>query len=672
MKRVNSLDGIRGLAILAVFLNHIEPAYVFKILPSFMLSITSMAFNSGVLGVSFLFVLSGFLMAYIYPNPKELEFLQKRYTRIFPLFLTMSFVALLFSIFPILLKGEGILLIILLAFIVHIIWLHILKKQSNSIKRMVFISFLSLQLLMALFYAFWIMRHPPIVFNQQFPYWIKQGIIGLVNSTLTLPMGNYIPMLDGVYWSLASEILFYILYPVTCVPIIHYLSLQTKIVKYAFLFSLIPLFVGIDFMSQRLWGLHMLQFPLFYCFVTGMIVGHVFRTNPNAIYRITNFFKGKLYFSPIILFLSVFFLYHVTLDRSTLFASWIHILWAIPFAFIIVLCLDQQTLLSKFLSSKLLIFFGMISYSIYLSHSFIIHMASSIFHPTTFFSTVVWLTCIFLSVIVLSSALYYLLERPYFIKTSTEKKKTNPTFSPSIKSSILAIGGISLFYLILLSTYQSNFNFFSVEYPAGKSAIIYPLIKNNNLISMQQYPLIKMHLYSMENNLGIITLHIKRDSISNNINNVLTFFIKENGAQNWYSISTYKLNQFGEVINNPFENQYFPFGFPAIVNSKGKIYDIQLQLSTSGNGYLLIDPSPFYIRTVYSINKSQFIKNPIKLLTFAIQRLTRIFENHEAKQAGLLFVPFLLFIFLSVSFYIFKPTNKLLKVTITHRALKRK
>src|SRR5579872_2659339 len=77
--RFHALDGIRGLAILLVVLNHVNSGYISSVMPSWL---DQIIFDSGVTGVSLLFVLSGFLMTYIYPNPQSgLHFLQKRYTR---------------------------------------------------------------------------------------------------------------------------------------------------------------------------------------------------------------------------------------------------------------------------------------------------------------------------------------------------------------------------------------------------------------------------------------------------------------------------------------------------------------------------------------------------------------------------------------------------------------
>lgn len=633
MNRLKSLDGIRGLAILAVFFNHIQPQYVFQLIPPSLFPITGYIFNSGVLGVSFLFVLSGFLMAYIYPQPNAIQFLQKRYTRIFPLFLTMSFVALLLSIFPVLRSFLGIALMLGCALVGNLLWMNIGKKIKTKYKTYVFLSFITLQIIVGGFYMLWIMRHPPVVFNQQFPFFLREGIIGLVNSTLTLPLGNYIPMLDGVYWSLASEILFYILYPIICVPIINFLIPQKRILKYIFLISLMPLFVGIDLLSKHLWGLSMLQFPIFYCFVTGMSLGYLFRKKPEFILKITGIFKGWTSVLTIIFLFLVIYFYHFTLDAQTNLASWWHVFWAIPFTFIIALSLDSRNLLSKFFSSKVLVFFGLISYSVYLSHSSLIHIAEALFKPIGVLPTFIFITGIFLAVILISSILHYLLERPYFIREKTAKKAVNPTQFFVLKPAFTAVFVISAIYIFaVLSVYQSNFNFFSIERTVNPKYLSnYPTI--NGIVSMKTNPFIKMQIVSQNDNLEIITMNVKRESITNNSQNILTFRIKEAGQKGWYSVTNYKLSLLGDAEH--------PFGFPPIAYSKNKTFDIELQLYGPSSDFVVIDTAHGKINTVFPVNKNNLIKNPKEFISFTYNRLGNVFRNPEAKNTTILFIPFL-------------------------------
>lgn len=517
--RLDSLDGIRGLAILAVLLNHIP--YVLPL--SGILG--SIVFGSGVLGVSFLFVLSGFLMAFIYSEPKgNLWFLQKRYTRIFPLFLTMSLVTLLFRVFPSLIGLWGIVLILGLAGIVHLIWVYIVKKLPSKFGKSLFIFFLLIQAFTFFLYAVVVMRFPPIVFNQQISPVLREGTIGLVNSTLTLPFGTYIPMLDGVYWSLAAEVLFYLLYPTICVPVINYLKGKKRSIKYLFLLSLMPLFAGFDLLSKKILGLSMLQLPLFYCFVTGMTLGYLYKNKKEVILKATNFLNGEKNILSILLFLAIIILYHLVLDTLTPWNTWSHILFAIPLAFIITMALNPKNSLSKLLSSKALVFLGTISYSIYLSHSPLIHIVEKIFTPTSIFFSAVFIAASITLTLLISKILYVFLEKPYFIKRKEDVVEKIIKPSRYVRPAFVSLSLISLIYLIsIFNAYQSNFNFFSIEYPAGKNAFL--LATKSNLVPVS--PLLNMEIRSEENNLGIITMHLIHEASSVNTKKFLSLELRK-------------------------------------------------------------------------------------------------------------------------------------------------
>lgn len=220
--RLLALDGLRGIAILLVFFNHVDSGPILSVFPNFIRPILETIFSSGPIGVSILFILSGFLMSYIYPHPNSTStFLQKRYTRIFPLFITMSIVMMVFKIYPTLPIYLRIATIFSVALIAHFLWVYVIQRLHKPvIGRFIFRMFILLQLIIGFIYVFIIMRHPAINFNQLTSTYLREGMITAVNATLTLPLGNYIPMLDGVYWSLTAGVLFYILYPIIFVPFI--------------------------------------------------------------------------------------------------------------------------------------------------------------------------------------------------------------------------------------------------------------------------------------------------------------------------------------------------------------------------------------------------------------------------------------------------------------------
>lgn len=77
--RLTGLDGLRGFAILLVFLTHINAEPILEKLPAFIRPLGETFFSSGVTAVSILFIFCGFLMAYLYQQPASVSsFLQIR------------------------------------------------------------------------------------------------------------------------------------------------------------------------------------------------------------------------------------------------------------------------------------------------------------------------------------------------------------------------------------------------------------------------------------------------------------------------------------------------------------------------------------------------------------------------------------------------------------------
>jgi len=467
--RLHALDGIRGIAILLVVLNHVNGTYIGHVLPGWLGSIL---FGSGVTGVSLLFALSGFLMAYIYPNPiSGLHFLQKRYTRIFPLFITSCAIMLTFREMPNLAWYREFFVLLGFAFFSYVLWVHIIKKYASArIKRYIFLGFIFLQIFIGAFYLFWVMRHPAVLFAQQLPTFIREGTIGLVNATLTLPLGDYIPMLEGVYWSLVSEVLFYILYPFICVPIINFFIPRKRWIKIAVILFLIPFFAGMDILSHRIFILSMLQIPICYYFVTGIVLGYLFKKHEKKITNLHQFFPGFFSSVTLILFVIIIAAKLFILDvTNPSLISWVQMIWAFPVTFIMAVSLDHQTFLSKILNSRILVFLGTISYSIYLSHTPIIYIMKSLYTVNNLFTNIIQLLIVVFLTILVSIYWYQLLERPYFkrdkVKEIIKEHRANGLVN-FIRKPAFIFSLLGCIYLIaIFNAYQSNFNFFSTQVP---------------------------------------------------------------------------------------------------------------------------------------------------------------------------------------------------------------
>jgi len=432
--RLHALDGLRGFAIIMVFLSHINATFINR---SNLLG--SYIFDSGVLGVTFLFILSGFLMAYLYPQPKnKITFIQKRYTRIFPLFLTMCTV--IFTLKFAATNQWYIFIGVLIgaALFSHSIWIFVIKRfLFGNLTKIIFFAFIIMQILTGILYL-WIMIHPAVFYYNQLSFFERSITNFFVNATLTLPIGRYVDMFDPVYWSLAAEVIFYILYPFICAPIIAYMSKKNITTKILLLICLIPLFVSITILSQHILYISLLRLQLFYYFVTGMTLGYLYRNNPNTISKIGKLFPGTLSYLSILLFFGSIFIAHVAEQKYQAYAIWISIFLAIPFTILVAISLSNNTALSKLFRSKILVYLGTISYSIYLCHMFILDLMIRITNqPNTEISTFFYILLTLTVTIIISSVLYFLLERPYFVRKYTEKKAGVIMYEPNRNIPIL-------------------------------------------------------------------------------------------------------------------------------------------------------------------------------------------------------------------------------------------
>lgn len=634
------LDGLRGIAILLVFLNHVDSKPILSLFPPFLKPIIETFFSSGVIGVSFLFILSGFLMAYIYPEAKSISsFLQKRYTRIFPLFLTMTLVMMVFRLKPDLNIMQRIVTILSFASLTHFFWVYIIKRLNNpKISRIIFFGFISLQVIMVFWYALGIMRRPPIFFNQQIPVILREGTITLVNATLTLPFGNYISMLDGVYWSLVSEVLFYIIYPIVCVPFIKVLARFSRTVKVLFFFSLIPFFSALTQISKHILQFSMLFFPLFMYFSLGILLGYLLKNKKQTIFKY--FSKFDFLLCPAMFFIMLILMRLSLFYTGGMVNEYIRMLWTLPLFVLMIGILNEQTSISNFFSSKHLTFLGMISYSVYLSHTAIVDGLHLVFKPIDLQSNILFIILSFVLIVAIASCLYYLLERPYFKKRLTVNEDIESGFEMNFN--YLSIGIILTTLLVVFIAYQSNYNFFSYEKSFKIDEVFWPRYEEHadfEQISIQWAPKTYIRFKSPEDRLGLVVASLSHISPPGNTGPPpeLVFQIKEIGAKTWYSTSTYSLAEIGE-------SQRHPFGFPVIENSKGKEFDIRLYLTNvkSREHINLNLKDGVLITSVSQLDKKEFIKNPFKLLGLLLNRTINIIKDFEARFVFLSLLPFMI------------------------------
>lgn len=473
-KRLQALDGLRGFAIIMVFLSHLD-LHTLEI-PVLSPFINYLLVGNGGLGVASLFILSGFLMAYLYPQPSSsIEFIQKRYTRIFPLFLTISSSLLIMKLLPQNLFLQAFIMLSL-AIVTHIVWVYLIKPMTADSKQKLFYAFFCLQIIVSGLYL-WTSQNPALLHQLEKNKAMQTLTVGLVNATLTFPVGNYVSMLDAVYWSLAAEVFFYILYPLICAPVIAYLSGQKRVVKILFLISLLPFFLGVQRISERLFSFSIIRFDFFIFFVGGMTLGYLYRklSYTSRLYRSLPFFLST---GSIVLFIGIISLVHVWYGRY--FSGPVNLeVVAILFTFLVALLLVPKTALARIFSSKFLVYIGTVSYSIYLTHIWVQESIIRIFGKSDGVRhTVLLVLAAFAINVLLASILYWLLERPYFTAKPAKKvKKITFIYQPPARNAALAcISVFSLYLATAFTVYKWNLKYDFLHDRMLDTIITYPVI----------------------------------------------------------------------------------------------------------------------------------------------------------------------------------------------------
>ncbi|MBI4091752.1 MAG: hypothetical protein HY427_00900, partial [Candidatus Levybacteria bacterium] len=147
-------------------------------------------------------------------------------------------------------------------------------------------------------------------------------------------------------------------------------------------------------------------------------------------------------------------------------------------------------------------------------------------------------------------------------------------------------------------------------------------------------------LRASANNIGILLVRFSQ--LSAIVTDRVLFRIKEEGESKWYYENNYNANQFQP-------NEYFTFGFPSILDSKGKTYQFEVE-SLSGtfkNGIGLSSKKP-QTALVYKYTKED-LKNFNTLLVFMEKKLIYVINNSisliDLQILSLLTVPFLFVFF---------------------------
>jgi len=613
--RLTALDGLRGIAILLVIFNHIPLKIWYESTPIIIHKYLDFLLVSGKVGVSILFLLTGFLMAWLYPRPKsKIDFWSRRYARLFPAFLVMVVSLTIIKISGNLTILNQILVVLGVGITARIIWELFLKiGKKIPIGKILTYFWISFQVLVACWYMFYLLKIPSPIFYETWNKNLQWIIAGMVNATLTLPFGNYIGQLDGVYWSLITETFFYILYPVLFVPIFLYINQKksSKWKTFLFLSSFLFCYV-LSLISQRILAMRMMTPSLMIYFIVGVAIGS------NLDWWQQKFLKlPKIILKPVGLIPVLLIILSGVLAYSLPNKNWVQLMFiflTIPTGILLVATTLGELSWGKWLENKFLVFLGKYSYALYLTHALVIDLAVTKISPNSIQNSFVLILTVVIGSIFLAWCLYHLIEAPYYklpkISINLDKSENVKIIKNKFKWTVFSFS-LAMF-LILILAFKTPFSLLTYVYP-HQTKIPLSFIKNTNEVVVTSKNNLTRDLTAKENNLGMISTNIKRiENIDNENSTLLIKLFDANGK----IISESRFD-----INTMVENNFYPFGFPVQSDSKNKKYYIEYKIEPENSlDEVVINEKENQFISVYFLNKTELLKNPERFIWWFLSK----------------------------------------------------
>ena len=315
---IHALTGIRFVAALGVFVQHMLGR----------LGITTFGWPFGDGGVTFFFVLSGFILTYVYSDRltsyRDLpRFYFTRWARIWPLHM-----------------------VTLLLWVFFFFTLTYIFKNADPFRKLV---------VNALLLQSWVPSY-----RWSFAY-------------------------NGVSWSISTEAFFYFMFPLLVLKSgrfwIKYLVLTIAIAIY-----ILTVNAYADAINQTGWAsvdplMHCFPLVRLFEFMTGMAVGYLFLAKPNLASSKRNIWKDSLIeFGAIGLLLAYYywqFHYPRTVELSQVFTVVLVKIGPVFFyAILIFLFSHTRGIVGRLMGSRIMVYLGEISFAFYMIHFLIINVMS--------------------------------------------------------------------------------------------------------------------------------------------------------------------------------------------------------------------------------------------------------------------------------------------------------
>lgn len=647
--RNDALDGIRGLAIILVIINHLRLDIFFQTTPDFIHPVISMVTTNGKIGVGMLFMLSGYLMSSIYPQiTSTLNFYQKRYTRIFPALVAMCFSLIMirhyWQTLP-LLYIPGI--VITTAVVGGGLW-RLLQNisQRKKVGKFVFLSFFCIQIVAVIGYLLLAIKVPPAVFYQVLPTTVREVIFLIVNSTMTLPFGNYVPQLDGVYWSLGTELTFYLLYPLLCIPIVNTLKkYNSKLLTTSVLLLCFPFLAGIYILFQNVLGFGILQIHFAIYFIFGIVIAQI--KSQEIFSKVANKISGL---PPATLFLAGILLstgFPLVSHFVPLSYLWQSLLWVVPVALSFIICIigGNKNGWTDFLSQAWLVKIGQLSFSLYLTHTIAIEMMTRSSVPQNI-TEMLYINGIAVVIsFILAFVLHHSLEKPYFNKIKELKSVVTSArrkYEVFFNKKTFALLTTVLLFLI----------WYAFRTPIALTAQAVNHVDTNQaeLIPITTQPL-HFQFTASENNFGMVLLNLKPLDDKD-----LKDFGMSRGKDGEESIKVVikdgatVLTDTNYSLKQMQQSRFHPVGLPIYQNSQGRNIDMDIYLtSTDTLQHIALVNQDSIFRSIYFMSKKELLKNPVLLIKHVYLKISEPFKEKLALYTIVHISPLLLILFYLVT-----------------------
>lgn len=300
--KINSLTSLRFFFAFLVFLCHCR---IFIPLNSNKINlIIYHIFEELYLGVSFFYILSGFILSLNYQD----KFLQKKIN------IKSFYIARIARIYP----------------------LHILT----------FIISIPLTI---------------TVLKSNFLEWIITAFANVFLIHSFIPVQSIYFSFNGVSWSISNEMFFYFLFPILIYLFSKWINSKYKYLI-LFVFLIIPILTTI-IKTHQYWTFYVNPLSRVFDFLLGIIIYNLYKSY--SFKKNTNYTILEL--SSIILFI-IFFLLHSWIPEVARFSFY----YWLPMSYLILIFSYQKGIISKFLSNRILIYLGEISFGFYLIHQLVI------------------------------------------------------------------------------------------------------------------------------------------------------------------------------------------------------------------------------------------------------------------------------------------------------------